>query len=174
MNEIWRDIECYEGLYQVSNCGRVKSLGNGKTNSKEIIMKLGELKNGYLKVDLSKDGKVKTYYVHRLVAQAFISNPDNLQQVNHKDENKENNCGSNLEWCDAKYNSNYGTRNEKIAKAHINNEKKSNKVICVETGIVYPSSMEAQRQTGIYQSNIISCCKGKYKSAGGYHWKYTD
>ena len=107
MEEVWKDIEGYEGLYEVSNFGRIKSLRTGK------IMK-PSINRGYLKCILQNDGKYKMYYVHRLVIQTFIPNPDNLPEVNHKDEDKTNNKVDNLEWCDHKYNTNFGTRNEKI------------------------------------------------------------
>lgn len=164
MIEIFKDIAGYKGLYQVSNWGTVKSLGNGNSNnSKEKILKPTKDKKGYLTVDLYKDGKRKIYKVHRLVAQAFIENPNNLPQVNHKDENKKNNAASNLEWCDAKYNINYGTRNEKISK----------QVLCLETGKIYPSTREVQKQLGFAHSNISKCCNGKLKQAYGYTWCYV-
>ena len=168
MEEIWKNIEGYE-LYKVSNYGRVKSL----KFEKERILKPGKNKCGYLRVNLFKYGKRNCFSVHRLVAIAFIPNTLNLPQVNHKDENKENNCAWNLEWCNEKYNTNYGTRNKNASKSLINNNKLSKKVICVETNIVYPSSHEAERQTGIFQQNIISCCKGRLKSTGKLHWKYV-
>ena len=107
MEEIWADIEGYEGLYQISNLGRVWSI------RKEIYRKVG-LIGPYLSVSLTKDGHYDTFTIHRLVAKAFIPNPLDLPQVNHKDENPLNNCVDNLEWCDAKYNCNYGGRNSKI------------------------------------------------------------
>ena len=116
MEEIWKDIKGYEGLYQVSNLGRVKSfnyMNTGKekiktpTLQKKYTMKQG----GYLQTTLYKNNKSKTVLVHRLVAEAFIPNPDNLPQVNHKDYNKTNNCVENLEWCSAKYNSNHKRNN---------------------------------------------------------------
>ena len=112
MKEIFKDIEEYEGLYQISNLGRVKSLKYGK----ERILKPAKDKKGYLYVCLYKQGKMKIYRVHRLVAQAFIPNPNNLPQVNHKDEDKTNNASSNLEFCDAKYNNNYGNHNKKMGE----------------------------------------------------------
>lgn len=121
MEEFWKDIKGYEGFYQVSNLGRVKSLakyqkGNGGSIfwRKETILKPANSGRGYLMVVLIKNKKRKSYILHRLVADAFIPNPYNLPQVNHKDENKTNNVVSNLEWCDNKYNSNYGTRNIRI------------------------------------------------------------
>ena len=114
MKEIWKDIKGYESLYRVSNLGRVKSLerkrktkNNNMAIVKERILKHKIDKYGYCSVSLSKEGKLYYYTVHRLVAQAFIPNPNNLPQVNHKDENKLNNCVDNLEWCTNKYNSRF-------------------------------------------------------------------
>lgn len=164
MIEIFKDIEGYKGLYQVSNLGNVKSLGNGNSNnSKEKILKPTKDKKGYLTVDLYKDGKRKIYKVHRLVAKVFIENPNNLPQVNHKDEDKTNNAVENLEFCDAKYNINYGTRNEKISK----------QLMCLETGKIYTSTREVQKQLGFSHSNISRCCNGKLKQAYGYTWCYV-
>ena len=166
--EIWKDIEGYFGLYQISNLGRVKSLGNGKThNSKEHLLKLEKDKYKYSIVCLCKQGKMKRYKVHRLVAQHFIHNPNNLEQINHIDEDKTNNCVSNLEWCDAKHNCNYGTRNKRIG------ESNSKQVMCVETGVIYTSTMEIQRQLGFSSGNISNACTGRYKQAYGFHWKYV-
>ena len=134
MQEEWRDIKDYEGLYMISSYGRVKSLGRwvnyknkGKKWQEGKILKPLVKKGGYLHVGLWKNGKLKFFTVHRLVAQAFIPNPNNLPQVNHKDENKENNFVKNLEYCDAKYNSNYGTRTKRIA------EKQKAKKLSYET-----------------------------------------
>lgn len=115
--QIWKDIKGYKGKYQVSNTGKVRSM-NYRNTGKGKLMKLGIRNAGYLQLGLYKDGKYKYYLVHRLVAEAFIPNPNNLPQVNHIDENKTNNCVWNLEWCNAKYNSNYGTRLERCSKAH--------------------------------------------------------
>lgn len=101
MEEVWKDIEGYEGLYQVSNLGRVKNV------NKNIIKKSTELSRGYLRIGLNKHGKTKKFYPHRLVAQAFIPNPKNKPCVNHKDCNPKNNCVDNLEWCTHKYNNSY-------------------------------------------------------------------
>lgn len=161
MIEIFKDIEGYEN-YQVSNYGSVKSLGNGKTR-KEKVLKPFNTTKGYLYVDLYKQGKRKNYYIHRLVAQAFLPNPNNLPEINHKDEDKTNNHVTNLEWCDRKYNINYGTLKEKLSKP----------VICIETGKIYPSTMEVQRELGFAQSHISSACNGKLKQAYGYTWKYV-
>lgn len=182
MEEEWRDIAGYEGLYKVSNMGRVKSLGNGNSNNsnncKERILKSVKHKDGYLLIDLCKEGKRKGHRVHRLVAQAFIDNPDNLPEVNHKDENKENNCVSNLEWCDRKYNINYGTRTQKVAELNRNSQKVSKPIMAIHkiNGLIltFPSAREASRQVGVPVSNISACCNGRLKSAGKYIWKYAE
>lgn len=123
--EIWKDIIGYEGLYQVSNLGRVKSLGNGgSNNSKERIMKLKIGSRGYYEVSLCKEGKHKTFTIHRLVAMTFIPNPQNYPCVNHKSEIKTDNRVDNLEWVTQKENSNYGTRNKRLG--NILKEKKVN------------------------------------------------
>lgn len=169
MKEEYRDIEGYEGLYEVSNLGNVNSL-NYYRSGKEKKLKPIKDNNGYLYVCLCKEREHIKYGIHRLVAEAFISNPDNLPQVNHKDEDKTNNKVDNLEWCTAKYNSNYGSRTERSTIA------KFKQVLCVETGVVYPSIMEAERELGIVraQSNISSVCRGKRKTAYGFHWKYVS
>lgn len=175
MEEIWKNIRDYEGLYQVSNLGRVKSLGNNKTK-KEKIMKPSVNKSGYLLICLSKNGYIKNYLVHRLVAQAFIPNPYDLPQVNHKDEDKTNNVVSNLEWCDQKYNNNYGTRLERVAEKTTNGKKSKPvlKIDPISNEIVaeFPSIMEVQRQLGIKHSHISECCNGKRNTAVGFIWQY--
>lgn len=126
--------------------------------------------NGYLRIRLTKNKQWKDIMVHRLVAEVFVPNPENLPYVNHKDENKLNNVPSNLEWCTHEYNMNYGTRPERARKATCR------PVLCVETGVVYESAIEAQKQTGIDDSNISTICKKvpKHKTAGGYHWEFVD
>lgn len=169
MEEIWKDIAGYEGLYQVSNLGRVKNIKSG------IILKPAKNSAGYLHVHLTGN---KHYYLHRLVALAFIPNPHNYPEVNHKDENKENNCVDNLEWADRKYNCNYGTRNEKMANSLTNHKERSKAVIQYsskgEFVKQYPSIKEAERQTGINNSWIVRCLKGKRKSTYGFIWRYAD
>lgn len=168
--EQWKDVEGYEGFYQVSDLGRVKRL---KLGNETILSNNSKSQDGYILVDLCKDGNKKTFRVSRLVAIAFIPNPENKPQVNHKDENKENNCVWNLEWCDGKYNCNYGTRNERMLKNR-NGKTALKKVMCVETRVIYDSSCDAQRKTGINQAHIIDCCKGNRKTTGGYRWKYAE
>ena len=174
--EHWKDIIGYEGLYQVSDLGRVKSL-NYLHTGKERVLRAGKDKDGYLLVTLCNSGKKNYYSVHRLVAEAFIPNPDNLPQVNHRDENPLNNAVSNLEWCSVGYNINFGTRNERVAKALTNHPMKSKPVYqyTKDGSLVhlYPSAMETARQTGYAQGNISACCRGEYKQAYGYIWSYT-
>lgn len=175
--ETWKAIKGYEGLYEVSDIGRVKSLGNNKSK-KEKLLKPSKNCYGYLFVGLCKDGKVKHVFVHRIVAEAFIPNPLGLETVNHKDEVKTNNFASNLEWLSFRDNHEYGTRNKRVAEANINHPSLSKKVQMFdkktsELLATFPSTMEAGRVTGIYHSSISSCCNGKLKSAGGYVWRYA-
>lgn len=155
MIEIFKDIEGYSGLYQISNIGNVKSLKFGK----ERILKPVKDGKKYLCVNLCKQGKQKMCKVHRLVAETFIDNPNNLPQVNHKDEDKTNNASSNLEWCDCQYNIDYS---------------QSKQVLCVETGKIYPSLSEVCRQLGFTQSHISNACNGKRKTAYNFHWRYVS
>ena len=168
MDEIWRDIEGYEGLYQISNKGHVKSLHNGS----ERILRPVIDKYGYMFVYLYNNNARKYFKIHRLVAQAFISNPENKPQVNHKDENKKNNCIENLEWATAKENSNYGTRNERVADSRSKPILQYSKSGDFIRG--WKSAREVERMLGIANSHIIACCKGKRKSAGGYIWRYKE
>ena len=182
MEEIWKDIPGYEGIHQISNKGVVKSLerwvpnNNGKTLLRERILSPYQTRSGYLRVGLSLNRKVKQFLVHKLVAKAFIPNPKNYPQINHKDENPLNNSVENLEWCDEVYNCNYGTRNSRIGKANLNRIDCSKKVgqydKLMNLLAVFPSMSEAERQTGIPHNRICMTCKGQYKSAGGYIWKY--
>ena len=173
----WRDIKGYEGLYQVSDEGEVKSLGNGNSsNSKERILKSANNGWGYLQVLLYKNGKRKRFLIHKLVAMMFLPNPSNLPEINHKDENKQNNKVDNLEFCDRKYNTNYGTRNQKIAEKNSNG--KSSKPVTqysLNGHFIrqYPSTMEVQRTFGYNHNYISSACIGKYNQAYGYRWSYN-
>lgn len=162
MLEIWRDIKGYEGLYEVSNFGRVYGI-----ESRKIVHPY--LNNrGYLKVDLYKGGKRKKVFVHRCVADAFIPNPSNYPEVNHKDEDKTNNIVFNLEFCDRKYNINYGKGHERVT------EKVRKSVFCIELSKEYKSITDASQATGICLQSISMCCRGKYKTAGGYHWRFQQ
>lgn len=166
MKETWKAIVRYEGIYEVSDEGNVRSLKFGKTK----ILNPRKTTCGYLQVRLCKDGIRKMMLVHRLVAEAFIPNPLNLAQVNHKDENKQNNAASNLEWCSASYNNNYGTRLLRVAEA----KSKPVQMFDKQGNLLatFPSMAEAERVTGINHCGIVKCCLGKLKSTGGYVWRY--
>lgn len=187
--EIWKDIYFiengieydYRGLYQVSNLGNVKSLGNGNSNnSKERILKAKKEKTGYLQVCLYKNRKRKMFYVHRLVAYMFLKNddPKHKTEVNHINENKENNSVSNLEWCTKEYNNNYGTRNERIAKTLSgSNNPRSKKVIgfsLTDTKVIILQSINQAEKFGFDRRNIYACCNGKQKSHKGFKWYYMN
>ena len=174
MNEIWLPIEEYENLYEVSNLGRVRSLEHTVTNKNGVtrkvpgkILKPGTQQNGYLTVNLSKNGIYRTYYIHRLVSSEFLPNPDNLPQINHLSEDKLNNSVENLEWCTAKENINYGTRNKRIS------EKLSKQVLCVELNQIFPSINKAAKQLGLKPGNLGHVLAGRSKTAGGYHFEYA-
>ena len=166
--EIWLPVVGYEGLYEVSNLGNVKSLKFGKTR----VLKPVFTSVGYLQVGLWKNRKRQMKQVHRLVAEAFIPNQKALPQVNHKDECKTNNAVSNLEWCTCKYNINHGTRNARVAAA----KSKPVQQLSFDGSLIttWPSTHEAWRQTGVKQGNICSCCNGKLHSTGGYKWQYAN
>ena len=195
-NEIWRPVKNYETYYEVSSYGRVRSVdrivtySNGRKHlHKGKIIKPAKVCDGYLQIQLWKSGKVKQVLIHRLVAQAFLPNPDNLPQVNHKDENKTNNRvflnkdgsvelkKSNLEWCDGKYNVNYGTAIKRMREKKLNSPKLSKPVLQIdlETNQIiaeYPSVAEALRQLNISQGHISECCRGERKTYKGFKWCY--
>ena len=158
--ERWRDVEGFEGRYRISDHGRVFSLLSKK------LLNIYTNSHGYQCVYLYLDGHYKNFKVHRLVAVAFVPNPYNLPQVNHKNEDKTYNYYTNLEWCSAAYNNNYGTR---TLRAAITNARP---VVCIETNIIYWGAREAARQVGIH-NHISECCNGKRKSCGGYHWRWA-
>lgn len=171
MTEIWKDIKDYEGLYQVSNLGRVKSL-NYRHTGRERVMEPSKHKVGYLLVSLCKDGKQKTFLIHRLVAEDFIPNPENKPEVNHKSENKQDNRVENLEWVWHKDNCNHGTRNKRVAKAQSKTVIQFSKT--GEFIREWESLHEIERQLGYFIQNISKCCLGQTKSAYGYFWKYKE
>ena len=187
MNEEWRDIKGYEGLYKISSYGRVKSLRNNHGKYREKILSPGKCRD-YLYVILCKNGKNKPYKIHRLVAEAFIPNSNNYKEVNHKDENKQNNSISNLEWCDRKYNCNYGTAKERMIETQKRNGKnkgsknpKARKVQCITTGIVFSTIKEAAEYYNICRQHINKSCQGKIKYCGKHSvtgeklvWRYID
>ena len=179
--ELWKDIPGWEGYYQGSTYGRVKSLerivwkpiGNYSTTVKERILKQNVDDEGYCRVKLSKEDKHCSVKVHRIIAETFLFNPSNLPMVNHKNENKTNNSISNLEYCDCTYNNNYGTRNERISKAL------KNKVLQYDTDgnflNEWDSCIDVEKALGYPIGTICHRCNGtrnnKYK---GYIWKYKE
>lgn len=188
--EEWKDIKGYEGLYQISSEGRIKSLERTWTSGRnnnitrhhiEMIIKCGNVK-GYYQVALTKNGKTSQKKVHRLVAEAFIPNPDNLPIVNHKDENPSNNNVENLEWCTYKYNSTYGTAREragaKISKSLTNNPKTSKKICQLTLDGEFVKIWESVGETGrrgFNSSSVGDCCRGyRRKSHKGFRWMYKE
>lgn len=167
--EKWRDIPGYEGLYQASDLGKIKSLEKYVNNRykdvyrEERILKPSISKGGYKRVVLTKDGTKKYIAVHRLIAMTFIPNPDNFPQINHKDEDKQNNCVSNLEWCTCKYNTRYSK-----AKKIIQYDLEGNYIKewdCIK---------QVEEELNIKSNNLGNCLKGRNKTAGGYIWRYIN
>ncbi len=206
----WKDVKGYEGIYQVSNLGEVRSLDRYITHKdgRKIFYKGKKLKPslagiGYEYVLLAKNGKNKNTYIHRLVALHFVDGYFEGAEVNHKDENKQNNIWTNLEWCDSKYNNNYGTKKERgsesLKKTYIDgyvNPRKGKKnsdehrrklsqslkgkggkkVLCIELDKPFPSVTSVNEYFGKpkYNSTIYECLRGKRPTAYGYHWKYLE
>ena len=150
--ESWKEVNGYEGLYWVSTQGHVKN-----RHGRVLIP---EIRNSYYSVDFFKDGKRRKYRIHRLVAQAFIPNPDNLPQVNHKDEDKLNNCVDNLEWCDNTYNTHY-SKHQDLS------------IYCFDLDQYFRSASEAAVHTGACRTSIVKACRGQLTQAGGKLWCYA-
>ena len=162
-NEVWKDVVGYEGLYQVSNKGNVYSVERKDSRGNKCggrVLRPSYDKDGYLQVQLYKNGKVKGKYIHRLVAEAFIPNPKSFLEINHLDEVKDNNELSNLEWCTREHNNNYGKRTEKVSKKV--------KAVNIKTGevLTFNSIREAGRK-GYTRKYVSSACKGVYNTGGG-------
>lgn len=166
--EIWKRIE-WSPDFEISNYGRIKSYKRDKING--ILLKLRVDHKGYITIQLPNiyTEKHKRTGVHRLVAEAFIPNPENKPEVNHIDENKENNYYKNLNWMTSKENANHGTRNKRVSNSNLKSLGKP--VKCIETGKIYHSIAEAIRQTGL--KDIYKACSGQKESAGGFHWEYA-
>ena len=167
----------WEGSYEVSNHGRVRSVDRtiiGKDGIAQrhrgVLLAQTEINSGYLAVHLREPGVSRRLLVHRAVAEAFLRNPDNYDYVNHKDENRKNNRVENLEWCTAIYNANYGHAKERLSKSHINHPSFSKKVVMMtRDGVrlqVFSSVNEASRVTGISSPQISRCCRGEHYLAG--------
>ena len=183
-NEIWKDISGYEGFYQISNFGRVRRLVSWRGNQciskyisdvKIISPYIDNL--GYERIHLTIPNRTKQYRVHRLVAMAFIPNPDNLPQINHKDENKTNNCVDNLEWCTQTYNNKYGTRGKRIGTTNHNGKGAKRSVLQYDLDgnfIRRWKSMQdaADNLLGVSASKICECCRGNRPHHRGFMWKY--
>ena len=182
MQEIWRDIPDYEGLYQVSNLGRVKSLNYNHTKSERVLCNKKH-KSKYLTVTLCKDGCKKNKSIHVLVATAFIQNNNNYPCVNHLDGDKGNNCVTNLEWCDHKQNIahaiQHGLANHHAMlgrKGVLNSTSKPVLQFDKEGNFVkkWYCTSDAARYYGMRPANITNCCKGRNKTLKGFVWKYAE
>lgn len=180
MKELWLPVVGYEGLYEVSNQGNIRSVARRIPHSKKGYTRVfygsvltpitNKSRNNYCYISLKKDGKKKNLLLHRLIAQAFIPNPENKNQINHKDYNPCNNAVNNLEWCDSKYNLNYSLCNRKDQKG-----KHGRKVTAYDmSGNLigsYNTVREAARQLNVYGQNICSILSGKNKWIKGYTFK---
>lgn len=187
MQEVWKDIKGYEGLYQISTLGQYRScdryiLCKNRWGQSMYVFHKGKCmkqyvnNKGYYTARLYKNGSQKTYLIHRLVAETFIPNPNNLPEVNHKDEKKNNNCVDNLHWCTKVFNNGYGKLDKygrRKSRRHIM-KKVAQYDLNGSLLNVYDGLLLAKERTGINNNCISRCCSGKLKTSGGYIWKYVD
>ncbi len=183
MEEIWKDIKGYEGIYKVSSLGRIKYLE--RTNSGGVYVPEGIKRpqdngNGYKYVQLKKEGTRKNFYIHRIVAECFLPNPEKLKEVNHKNENKSDNRAENLEWCTHSYNNSYGTKIERTKK-HPNyiarTQRAKTKIICIYPdgrSKRFPSQVECARELGVPVAGINQVLKKRQKTHYGYRFEYDS
>lgn len=173
VEEIWVDVEGFEGIYKISNAGRVLSV------AKNRIRKTKRNNRGYHQICLHKNGKQHYYLLHRLVAMHFVPNPHNYPQVNHIDEDKDNNNAINLEWCTNLYNAHYGTRIERTATNEGYQESRrrmQRQVIGIHLSTgdeIKLNRIVDGAELGFDPASITNCCKGRYKSHKGYKWQYA-
>jgi len=190
MTEVWKPVKNYEGYYEVSNLGNVRSLDRIVHHSRNFtrfqkgnVLTIRTNSTGnYSTVLLSKDNKHKMVKVHRLVATAFIDNPNGYREINHKDENKQNNRVDNLEWCSRKYNENYGTKRIR-GSMHTNYKKiaeKNSKAlyqVSINGEVLkrWNSLAEVHNTLGYSQGNISMCCNGRHTTPlYGYYWRWVN
>lgn len=169
--EVWKDIAGFEGAFQVSSLGRVRSLpridalGHHRVG---IIRKAGSVHDGYLQMALEHNNKKSVYWVHRLVAETFLPNPHGYPAVNHKDEDTTNNCVSNLEWCTSLYNNMYNGRNKRVAKAL---ERPLKVITCQGHHYFFKSQKYACELLGLNSGHVSYCIHGKLKHHRGYSFE---
>ena len=185
-SEVWKDVVGFEGLYRVSDKGKVHSVARKDSIGRKCggrMLTPRYDKDGYLRVTLHKNGKHKTRFIHRLVAGAFVPNPNGYSEINHRDENKVNNYANNLEWCTREYNNNHGTRSERSGQA----QSKKVKAINIETNevITFNSTVEVGLK-GYDRGGVAKACRGVYKGRAGklvggdgrtykgYRWSYEE
>ena len=175
MEEIWKSVKGFEGIYEVSNLGRVRSLDRvsaGGARRRGVVLKPSVGEQGYPYVILKFGKKQKTIKIHRLVAAAFVPNPHGFPVVNHKDENRGNASADNLEWCSQKYNANY---NDAPAKRGKRQRKRVNQLdLSGNLLATYQGLCVAERETGVRESKISMCCNGRRKTAGKFLWAFSD
>lgn len=168
--EEWKEVLGYDHLYEISNMGRVRTrYVKGKGYMKDyIFLEPLDNGNGYLRFNWKINGRQRTVYLHKLVAELFVDNPRHLTEINHLDENKYNNCANNLCWCTHKENCQYGTRNIRTA------EKNARPVVCIEKELIFSSGKEAAQYFDVGNTAISNCLNGRTETCCGYHWRYLN